>query len=377
MEKVAIIAQKDYESESIKANIEKIIAVTDFPIVEGKTVLVKPNILSDSPVSKAITTNPAVVKALIEILKEKGAKEVLVGESPGLQNPGFCGRGCGINAVVEETGCTFVDFTKDYAQRKVTKTISVPMANIIDKVDVLISVAKFKTHELMYTTGCVKNLFGLVPGINKAACHLKATTQTGFASLITGIAHEAKVSYGLMDAVIGMEGSGPANGVARQIGLLLGSRDCYGVDTAESLIMGYDINDIPILVSGKKKGFTSGEYTYPLLNPANLMIKDFQRVHIEKKHLLRSLIIPFLLRPFIPQKKADRPAPDFNASVCILCKRCMTICPPQALQIIDGKIHINTNKCIRCYCCSEMCPVGAIKIGEKSSNRPIACESNR
>ena len=102
--KVAITKCGKYEYEDIKKSLYTLLENTDFPDVKGKKVLVKPNILSDSKAEKNITTNPLVVKAVIEIVKERGALTIWCGDSPGMPGPKFRGEGCGIWDVVNETG---------------------------------------------------------------------------------------------------------------------------------------------------------------------------------------------------------------------------------------------------------------------------------
>lgn len=360
--RVGIVKQNRYESAEIKTAIYQIIENTDFPTVEGKTVLVKPNILSDAKPEKGITTNPVFVDAFLQILQEMKVAKIYIGDSPGLQTPTFSGKVCGIEEVAIKNNATFVDFTKEPKTKQITDKIKLPLAAIIDEVDLIFSIAKFKTHQLMYSTGCVKNLFGLVPGLNKSPCHLKAPDIKQFATLINGIYKVVEPDYSLMDAIIGMEGPGPANGTLRQVGLILGSRDAFGVDHAEAMIMGYDPNDIPILEDGKKQGLSSFDYTYPLLDAKDLVIKDFRRIPFEKKSLFNALILPFFTRVFDRQKTHKRKTPTFNASRCICCQRCINICPAHALSLKDNKVVINKDVCIRCYCCHEMCPVDAIEV---------------
>ena len=360
--RVAITQQIKYDKSQIKESLYKIISNTDFPIVKGKTVLVKPNILSDAKPSKGITTNPVFVDAFLEILNELEVKKIYIGDSPGLQGPGFMGKACGIYDVAISNKAEFIDFTQHPITKKITPRIKLPMANIVDKVDLIFSVAKFKTHQLMYATGCVKNLFGLIPGLNKSPCHLKAPSCQQFAGLINGIYKTVQPDYSLMDAIIGMEGPGPANGTLRQVGYILGSSDAFGVDTAEAIIMGYDWQDIPILANGKKQKLSSFNYTYPLLDPKELVIKDFRRIAFTKKNLFNALILPFFTRIFDRKKTHQRLAPTFLHDKCIRCLRCINICPAKALKLVDNKVSINTDLCIRCYCCHEMCPVDAIKI---------------
>ena len=251
MTDIAIEKVNDYDIEKVKSSLIKMFDLTAFPTVDGKRVLIKPNILSDVPKEKAITTNPVIVEALIDILKDKGALDILVGDSPGLQSPTFSAKTSGIRDVIERKGVRFEDFAKNNRPHTIYKKIKVPMAKALDEVDVVISVAKFKTHQLMMQTGAVKNMFGLVPGLNKSPLHLKCPSVEEFARLIVSIFKESHTDYAIIDAIMGMEGAGPANGNPRKVGLLISSADAFAADYAEAVIMGYEKKDMPIFLEGE------------------------------------------------------------------------------------------------------------------------------
>ena len=364
MSKVAIQRCQTYEYDLVYSSLINIIENSDFPSVENKRVLLKPNILSDSKPELGITTNPVVVEAMVNIVKEKGASEVLVGDSPGLHTPQFHGKNCGIWDICEKTGAKWVNFAASPRAHKIDRKTKLTMASVLDEVDVVISIAKFKTHELMYLTGCVKNMFGTLPGLNKSPCHIKAASREKFATLICKIFKESKACYGILDGIIGMEGPGPANGTLRQIGLLIGSDDCFEVDEAMRIIMGYKEKDIPILNEGKRMGLTNLNPEWSILNPNSLQIKDYRIVNVAKKEgLIKSLLIPFLTRGADRKKAQKRVPPFFDEKKCIRCKKCIDICPAKALELKDNKVTLDEKKCVRCYCCHEMCPVAAIEIG--------------
>ena len=77
MSEVSILKCSEYEETIVEETLEKIIENTDFPEVFHKKVLIKPNILSDSRPEKAITTHPECIRALIRILKKRGADEIM------------------------------------------------------------------------------------------------------------------------------------------------------------------------------------------------------------------------------------------------------------------------------------------------------------
>ncbi len=365
--KVAIERCSKYEYEEVKNAIERIISNSEFPDVSNKSVLLKPNILSDAKPEAGITTNPIVVKAMIDIVKTRGAERVIVGDSPGLHLESFHAKNCGIYDVCQESGAEFADFTKSPRVHNLDCSASVAMAAVLDEADIVISIAKFKTHQLMYSTGAVKNMFGTLPGLNKSPCHVKYPTREAFATFICSVYKECHVDYALIDGIIAMEGPGPANGTLRYLGLLIGSRDGFMADRAESEIMGYSAKDIPIINAGIRAGLTDNNPTYTILHPENLIVKDYRRIDISKKEgLFKALILPFFTRGRDRKKAQSRPSPEFIKAKCVKCRRCIDICPAKALFLASDHIELDEKKCIRCYCCHEMCPADAIEIkGQK------------
>ena len=363
---VSIVTCDSYDQDVLDEKVREVCLSASMPDASGKTVLLKPNILSDAKEDKCITTNPAVVRAMIHLLKKQGAKEILVGDSPGLQGPSFSAKACGIAQLCKEEQVTWVDFTKNPKTHVIpfTHGRKLQLASVLETVDMVISLPKFKTHQLMYTTGATKNLFGLVPGLHKSPCHVLYPTRESFASLIVGILATVKPAFALMDGIMGMEGAGPANGIPRKVGYLLASKDLIALDYSQAQIMGYDPMTIPIVKEGVKRNLGNCPPSYPLLDASNLVIKDFLRLEQQDKtKFFGSLIAPFLARKFKKQQAGrDRPAPTFLPDPCIQCKRCVEICPVGALTLVDKHIEIDTSLCVRCYCCHEICPANAISI---------------
>lgn len=374
MSYVAIDRCSSYEFDKLYSTLQRVCEWAHMPDVTGKKILVKPNILSDAKPEDCITTHPEVVRAVIRLLKSKGALEVYVGDSPGLHGPTFSAKVCGVGDVCKQEGAIWCDFTHAPVSKQINGTRhKLPMAAILDDVDMVFSVSKFKTHQLMYCTGAVKNLFGTIPNLNKGACHVKFPSRESFAKLIVGIHETIKPAFCIMDAIIGMEGAGPANGVPRAVNLLMASDNCFAMDTAQAVIMGYDTKDIPILNEAKKRRLLPKEITYPILDASEIVISDFDRIEIkEKTNFIRTLVVPYFTKGMQKRRQKKEPAPQFNDDRCIRCLRCVNICPPKALSLQqeeNGIKHVvcDYEKCIRCYCCHEMCPVDAIIIGEKES----------
>ncbi len=372
---VAIQRCRTYERELLTSAFTEIMDTGDFPEVKGKNILLKPNILSDSPPEKAITTHPLVLESIIRLLQERGASRIYVGDSPGLHGSHFTPRHSGIEQVCLDTGASWVNFADQPVMKKIPYTYgrSLPLPSILENVDLVFSLAKMKSHQLMYFTGAVKNMFGLVPGLHKSGTHMLYPTVESFSRLITGLYAVAKPHYAFLDGIVSMEGAGPAGGDVRYTGLLMGSPDAAALDIVMASIMGYEIGNIPLLKELMRRKLTEArsleDISFPLLDAKTLTISDFKRIPQKQRiRMLRTLIGPLFTKRFRYFIVRNKPKPIFDPVTCISCGKCIAICPGKALQF-DGEKHIQADyrTCIRCYCCAEVCPADAITIeGEKA-----------
>ncbi len=59
--------------------------------------------------------------------------------------------------------------------------------------------------------------------------------------------------------------------------------------------------------------------------------------------------------------KADfsMPVTPISLQTCNLCRRCISVCPTEAISIADDKIVTDVEKCILCMACVRYCPIHA------------------
>ena len=382
--KVAIERCPSYDFDTVYAALKQAVQASGDLDVAGKTVLLKPNIVFDAPPEKAACTHPEFLTAAIRLVREMGARRILVGDSPGLQTPGFSAKVCGLGEAARQSNAEWVDFTQSKVEiacleGKVVKKFTVTRA--VEEADCIINLPKLKTHQLMYFTGAMKNLFGLIPSVAKSTYHVRFPSRKAFASMIVdlNLALAAKPSYAFMDAIIGMEGPGPAAGTPRRIGLVLASSNSLAMDSAASEIIAYPPEEIPVNQDALERGVwlsKMDEIEYPLLSPLDVRLSDFVKIPFKKsKSQFWDFILP---RPIQAFRDSFAPKPAINHERCIRCGDCTRICASRAMTL-DGEgkgkarhVHIDYNRCIRCFCCHEVCPVNAIDITKRRVRNAVA-----
>ena len=142
-------------------------------------VLLKPNLLAKHPPEAAVTTHPAVVRAVIRALKKREVTHITLADScGGLYNPAVMKslyKVSGLWQVCQEEGVECYTECR-YGARPAPEGRVVKEFTLIQPVldsDFIIDLAKFKTHVMAGCTAATKNLFGCIPGLQKAEWHMR------------------------------------------------------------------------------------------------------------------------------------------------------------------------------------------------------------
>ena len=284
---VALVRCPSYDAAVLDRALAEAVELAPLPELRGASVLLKPNILNAALPEQAISTRGELVAAFARLLKAKGAGRIVAGESPAWQSSEAGARKSGIMAACEAEGVEWLDFSAD-AEYECPDGVRVKrfrLAAALREADLLVSMPKLKTHRLMRYTGAIKNLFGLVPGLQKSAFHMRFPAPADFGYMLVDLALTAKPAYSLMDAVVSMEGEGPANGRPVETGLLLASRDPLALDWIAASVAGYEPGELGYLVDACARGaWISGPGDIEL---KGLSIAEARPVDISPKNCLK------------------------------------------------------------------------------------------
>lgn len=354
----------DYVNEevykAIKESIDLLGGIGVF-VKKGERILLKPNLLSAKPPDAAITTHPAVVRAVLQLVQEAGATPV-VGDSPGIGSAEKVVQKCGIAAVAKEFGAEIINLAQSISVEnpdgKTFKRLELSKEAI--EFDGIINLPKLKTHAQMFLTLGVKNMFGCVVGARKPQWHMAAGVDTNaFARMLIDTYLFLKPRLTIVDGIVGMEGNGPGSaGDPRRLGLIFASTDCIAMDSVITEVLGAKAHDL--LTTKVAKEDETGITDIDKINILGQGIEDV-KIHDFKFPPLvgTEFKLPFSLHSYLREPLTARPLIDNKE--CTLCNMCVDICPPGIMTKTD-KINIDYDKCIRCFCCLEICPEGAISV---------------
>ena len=377
MSKVYLKQADSYQHHHLYPAVKEMMEWLGLPqrINGGTTILLKPNMLSRSAPDKAVTTHPALVEVVIELLKEMGAvaENITIADSSGgPQNSAIITanyKGCGYADVASRQGVNL--YTK--LETKLVKTDGVLVkefeliAPVVDS-DIIINLPKFKTHVMTGMSGAVKNLFGTVPGLKKAEFHMRFPDKEKFADMIVDLCQCVQADYTIVDGVLAMEGDGPGSGSPRMLNLLMAGTDPYYIDGVITTMMGFQLTTPPIVNAAIKRGLLPEQLPEDTVAGDTQLFCKIDNFIMPKSYGIDfSHRVPRAIRWATPTvEKWLAPKPKINTKACIGCGKCRDICPGQTITVANGKATINMKNCIRCFCCHEMCPVKAIDV--KRSN---------
>ena len=365
---VYFAAAANYDQQTVDAAVERLFCqLTAAQALGGKRVLLKPNLLAKHTPERAVTTHPAMVRAVIRAVRRRGAASITVADSPGgVYNPGILRsiyKVSGLTDVCREEGAALYTDCKSRevpAKGQVVKQFTL-LEPVLD-CDVIINLPKLKTHMMTGLSAATKNLFGCIPGLQKAEWHMRFPDKERFGGMLVDLLCTVKPGFAILDGILAQEGDGPAGGTPRMVGIVAAAEDHLQMDLALCRMLGIRPKDVPYLNAAISRGLCpeqfdpacakgEGELCRPI--PGYRLPSSWGSVDFADK-------APRAVRWAVPAvERLLAPRPVINKSRCIGCGKCAEICPQHTITV-QGKAHIHAARCIRCFCCHEMCPVKAI-----------------
>ena len=326
--------------------------------IAGKKVVIKPNVLRTSKAEEHIVTNPALLRAVIDKIEELSPREIVVGDNPGLFNYGDNENSFKHTGLMDAAKGYYKNFG-DSTQHLSFNPAFMPEIGVskeIMEADILISLPKFKTHGLTVLTGAIKNSYGILPGGQKARLHQLAGTPERFHELIVDVFRLRVPDLFIMDAVVGMEGNGPASPELREIGLVLAADNGVALDAVVARMMGVDPGRLRFLQKAREAGL--GDFTSEMIEITGKLqvLPNFKLPPLGGEAIAGNQAIQQLMN-----SKANV-TPKADPELCTACGSCIDHCPVSALIMEENIPVVDADTCIACFCCQEICPEKAMSL---------------
>jgi uncharacterized protein (DUF362 family)/NAD-dependent dihydropyrimidine dehydrogenase PreA subunit len=330
-----------------------------FPLdLRNKSVLIKPNVLRASEAREGITTHPAVLRAVVEKVETMSPASIIVGDNPGIFSYGANEESFRRSGLMDAAKGYYRNIGND--SRKVGfNPLFMPrvsISRIVLDVDIIISLPKFKTHGLTVLTGAIKNCYGFLPGAQKARLHRAAGCAERFHEMIVDVFRLRPPDLFIMDAVVGMEGNGPASPDLRHIGLVLAADNAVAMDSVVAVMMGCEPGLLRFLQKAKAEGL--GDYDLGGIEVAGELkrLPDFRLPPLGGEAIIDNPAVQEVLHG----RTILRPRVD--PQLCTGCGTCVEQCPVSALTMGGEVPAVDADTCITCFCCQEICPEKAIAL---------------
>ena len=231
-------------------------------VSNGDVVVIKPNISWARRPELAATTNPQVLKALVELCQDAGAKKIRIADNT-IHDARQCFALSGAGMVAKNTGADLI-----YPRSSLMRNMRLkgnrlniwPVYKPLVEADVLINVPVAKHHSLTTLTLGMKNWIGAVGG-SRWSLH-QDINQT-----IVDLAHFFKPSVTLIDAIRIMTQNGPSGGSTSYVqekNTLILSDDPVAADAKAALMFNRKPKNMGFIRLAKKQGL--GTYDFETLN---------------------------------------------------------------------------------------------------------------
>ena len=257
MTKSIVSIVKGSDAEKMVEEALSLLGGVDSLIKPNSTIVIKPNAGHPFPPEKSVNTSPAVVAAVIKILRKTQPKEIILAESAANgQDTLECLKISGIGKAAEDAG---VDRIIDIKRDK--DLLSIPIRDaksalnrvllprFLLEADHIVNLPIFKTHVSMVFTSALKNIKGVVQDKVHREMH-----RTDLAAAMMDLWSVCKADLSIVDMIRPAEGYGPSLALPTDFGCIVASKDPVAADATICRMIGLDLDKVAYFKSARERG---------------------------------------------------------------------------------------------------------------------------
>ena len=252
---VAVARCDNYQADNVKQALARVFSLLSVEnlISRGDKVLLKPNFIAPKPKETAAQTDPAIILAVAQLVKDMGGKP-FIGDSPAWGNVTACIDALDLKEPLRRLSVPIKQLNKPH-HIKIAGT-SIGISSVALEADKIINLPKLKAHQQLIATLAVKNMFGCVSGKKKAFFHFtKGKDPQEFCLMLLELYKTLNPIVTIIDSVVAMEAMGPLRGLPRPLGFILGGQDPISCEAVCCKIINVAPEQMPMIQAAKTIGF--------------------------------------------------------------------------------------------------------------------------
>ena len=230
-------------SDETKKAVSTALSLIDFKLEKNvRTVVIKPNLCYYWTASSGCTTDPHLVTAIIDVIREMYGKDLdikVVESDATAMKTIHAFQMLGYTKLAEEKKVQLFNLSQDVLVGKEVQVngqkLSFKVPKLLLDADLFINVPKLKVMREVTITCALKNLFGCIGFSRKIIYH------SNLHEAIVGINKVLKPHLTIVDGLVAL-GKFPV-----KLGLIMASTDSFSVDWTAAQIMGYNPSHIKYL----------------------------------------------------------------------------------------------------------------------------------
>lgn len=254
---IAKVAIGKYEQpyESVGKVVELCGGLSHLP--QNARVFVKPNIVSWTmacafPKWGVITTS-RVIEDAVRLLKERGAKEITIGEGIVIRDPkdretpAHAFESLGFNVLKKRYGVRALNtFERPFEKVDFDTGVVLNFNADILQSDFVVNIPVLKTHAQAVVSLGIKNLKGMLDIDSRKKCH-SADSEKDLNYMIARLANKLPPSLTILDGIYTNERGPSFDGRMRRSNILIASQDTLSADMVGAKVLGYEPSEVPHL----------------------------------------------------------------------------------------------------------------------------------
>jgi uncharacterized protein (DUF362 family) len=239
---VFLARQRRYDVSEIRSRLEEALeALNEKPL--GRRAVIKPNLVNQFGRASGTTTNPSIIEAIHDALRDRAFTDIAIADGPSINRPvDDVFANSGMTELANRLGVQLVDLNQAPRRTLTWDYGEIALPTLVLDADYYVNVPKMKTHVRCGVTLSLKNQQGVCDYEEKRNNHKRGVDEP-----LGQLGKVLRPHLIVLDGVEGMEGNGPTHGKRNSPGVFAVGTDLVEFDTVVAQVMGFRPEEVPMI----------------------------------------------------------------------------------------------------------------------------------